>query len=125
MEITIPKDLLMDVLNNIVKSFSSEFLKKIFNLSTKVTFENNSIIIRILLFRYYIKIARVPEQLSGIFEFEHNLPITYIKKDKLPDIIFIDKKKLYLHIPENLITKNLKLEKLEFDRDLIILRLTS
>ncbi|OQY08775.1 MAG: hypothetical protein B6I29_04820 [Marinitoga sp. 4572_148] len=123
MEIIISKDFIMNVINQIVKINSSEFLRKIFNLSTKISFENDAIMIRVLLFKYYIRIFKIPEQLSGVLEFEHNLPLSIINKEKLPKNIFIDKKRLYVYIPENIITKNLKIEKLSFDKELIILKL--
>ncbi|SHF14586.1 hypothetical protein SAMN02745164_01878 [Marinitoga hydrogenitolerans DSM 16785] len=123
LEIKIEKDFIMDILNGIVKYSTSDIIRKIFNLSTKIKFRNNIIEIRVLLFKYYIKILKKPEFISGIFEFEHNLPISTINQNKLPKYIKLEKKKLYLYIPENFLSKNLHLKEFTFDNDEIIIKL--
>jgi hypothetical protein len=114
----------MDILNGIIKFSSSEFLRKIFNLSTKINFVDNMIIIRVLLFKYTIKIVEIPETVSGIYTFEHNLPINFINQEKIPKYLKIDKNKLYLYIPENSFTKNLILKTFSFDTNKINIRLS-
>ncbi|WGS65743.1 hypothetical protein [Marinitoga aeolica] len=119
MEIIIDKDFIMDILNGIIKFSSSEFLRKIFNLSTKINFVDNMIIIRVLLFKYTIKIAGTPETVSGIYTFEHNLPINFINQEKIPKYLKIDKNRLYLYIPENIFSKNILLKKFIFESNKI------
>ncbi|WP_129409220.1 hypothetical protein [Marinitoga lauensis] len=86
MEISIDRDFIVDILNRIIKFSSSEFIRKIFNLSTKISFKDNSIVIRVLLFKYIIRISKIPEMLCGIYEFEHNLPLNFIDQKKYQNI---------------------------------------
>ncbi|KLO22577.1 hypothetical protein X275_05855 [Marinitoga sp. 1197] len=96
LEIKIDKKMIMDLLNKFIKYTSSDFIRKIFNASTKISFKENSIEIKVFLLKYYIKIHKIPFTLSGVYEFEHNLPIYLINKNKLPQNILIDKNKIYI-----------------------------
>lgn len=123
MEIIIDKNMIMDIISGIIKYGTNEIIRKIFNTITDIRFIKNKIEIKVLFLKYYISILNIPEKLSGVLEFEHNLPINKIDKKKVPKNIYIDKNKLYLYIPNNIITRNIYIQELSFDSDKITIRL--
>ncbi|KLO21719.1 hypothetical protein [Marinitoga sp. 1155] len=123
LEIKIDKKMIMDLLNKFIKYTSSDFIRKIFNASTKISFKENSIEIKVFFLKYYIKIHKIPFTLSGVYEFEHNLPIYLINKNKLPQNILIDKNKIYIYIKGNFFTQNTYIDTFVFDNDKVIIKL--
>ncbi|KAF2955675.1 hypothetical protein [Marinitoga sp. 38H-ov] len=123
MEIIVDKYMIMDILNGIIKYTTYDIIRKIFNMITNVRFMKNKIEIKVLFIKYFISIDNIPEKLNGILEFKHNLPIDKINKGKLPKNIYIDKNKIYVYIPDNIITRNIYFEEISFDNDQIIIRL--
>ncbi|BBE30334.1 hypothetical protein OSSY52_04750 [Tepiditoga spiralis] len=103
----------------------SPFLKLLFNSTTKLIFENDTIKINALMFKYYIKIKEKPYYLNGTYMFEHNLPLDKINTKSLPQNIKITSSMMAVYVPENLITKNIVLKNLTFDDDKIIVELTT
>ncbi|MBM7558774.1 hypothetical protein [Marinitoga litoralis] len=123
MEIIIDKNMIMDIISVIIKYETNEIIRKIFNTITDIRFIKNKIEIKVLFLKYYISILNIPEKLSGVLEFEHNLPINKIDKKKVPKNIYIDKNKIYLYIPNNIITRNIYIQELSFDSDQITIKL--
>jgi len=114
------KKLISETLKN-----KSPFLKLLFNSTTKLIFEDDTIKINALMFKYYIKIKEKPYYLNGAYMFEHNLPLDKINTESLPQNIKITSNTIALYIPENLITKSIILKNLIFDDNKIIIELTT
>ncbi|KUK15015.1 hypothetical protein [Petrotoga olearia] len=103
------KEFLIKVLEN----SKLHFLKRIFDHVSNIEFNNNEIRFKVLMFKYYLKLKKYPKQLTGRYEFFHNIPTKMIKKEELPEFVELNDKTIVINIPENLVSKNINIEKFE------------
>ncbi|HOO74619.1 MAG TPA: hypothetical protein PLS66_04950 [Tepiditoga sp.] len=113
------------LLTKLVKNNSSNFISFLFNSSTKIIFENDSISVKFLMFKYFVKLIQTPYYISGTYKFQHNIPLSRFNLEKIPENIKIYENELYVFIPENIITKNIIIKNIKIENNLIKLNLIS
>jgi len=91
------------------------FLKRIFDHVSNIEFNDNEISFKVLMFKYYLKLKTYPKKLTGKYEFFHNIPTRMIRNEELPKFVELNDKTMIIDMPENLVSKNISIEKLEIE----------
>jgi hypothetical protein len=112
------------ILSGVLKDNSSKIIKMLFDKSTKFKFMNNTIEVKVIMFKFFLTLEKFPYSLNGVYEFSHNIPIDKINLKDLPKNIIINKNRIFINVPENIISKNIVLKNLKFDDDKIIVDLS-
>jgi hypothetical protein len=113
--IEIDEEAAKEFLIKILENSKFHFLKRIFDHVSNIEFHDNEIRFKVLMFKYYLKLRTYPKVLTGRYEFFHNLPARMIKKEELPKFVELNDKTIIINIPENPISKNVSIEKLEIE----------
>ncbi|ABX31429.1 hypothetical protein Pmob_0704 [Petrotoga mobilis SJ95] len=113
--IEIDEEAAKEFLIKILENSKFHFLKRIFDHVSNIEFSDNEIRFKVLMFKYYLKLKTYPKALTGRYEFFHNLPTKMIKEEELPKFVKLNDKTIIINIPENPISKNVSIEKLEIE----------
>ena len=116
-------DFIKSIINNTIKKSNGDILGFLMGSSVKFYAEDNEFIIKVLFLKYRIKTEVIPEKASEEFVFSHNLPLDKIDKSQLPDLVKIEKNRIFLRLPKNIITDNLIISNFKMDDDKIYIEL--
>lgn len=108
----VDSETIKNFISKIIQNKSSDIFKQLFNKTTKINFDQNTASFKVVIFKYFLKIIKIPENINGTFLFEHNLPLTFFNLDNIPDYITIDKTTITLNLPENVFFKNMKIKEI-------------
>lgn len=114
-------EFLKKIINNTIKKSNGEILGFLLGSSVKFYADNNEFIIKVLFLKYRIKIEVIPKKASEEFVLSHNLPLDKIDKSKLPKLIKIEKNKIFIRLPKNIITENLMVSTFKMKDDKIFI----
>lgn len=114
-------DFIKQIINNIIKKSNGNIFGFLMDSSVKFHANDDEFIIKVLFLKYRIKIEVIPEKASEEFVLSHNLPLDKIDKSKLPKLIKIEKNKIFIRLPKNIITENLMVSAFKMKDDKIFI----
>lgn len=116
-------DMAKELLIKVLETSKLPFLKNLFKHISSFKFKDNKIIFDILLFSFNLKIKSYPDNVSGVYVFEHNIPVRMLKDQKLPEFIELQDNIIRLKIPSRDILKNIRINEFKIEDGILRIKL--
>jgi hypothetical protein len=117
------EDMAKDLLIKVLATSKIPFLKNLFKHISSFKFKDNKIILDILLFSFNVKIKSYPETISGVYVFEHNIPVKMLKDQEFPEFVEIEDNLILVKIPTNNILKNIHINEFKIENGILRIKL--
>ena len=117
------EDMAKDLLIKVLETSKLPFLKNLFKHISSFKFKDNKIILDILLFSFNVKIKSYPETISGVYVFEHNIPVKMLKDQEFPEFVEIEDNLILVKIPTNNILKNIHINEFKIENGILRIKL--
>lgn len=116
-------DMAKELLIKVLETSKLPFLKNLFKHISSFKFKDNKIIFDILLFSFNLKIKSYPDYVSGVYVFEHNIPVKMLKDQEFPEFVEIEDNLILVKIPTNNILKNIHINEFKIENGILRIKL--
>ena len=116
-------DMAKELLIKVLETSKLPFLKNLFKHISSFKFKDNKIIFDILLFSFNLKIKSYPDNVSGVYVFEHNIPVKMLKDQEFPEFVEIEDNLILVKIPTNNILKNIHINEFKIENGILRIKL--